>query len=251
MDLMVGCRVIAGCTVCTAPGIARRLGGALGDNTMVVPAEAVATRLPVTDTRCAVAGGSLHRRCRLFRHHWTGRRRAATGAPGEPGGAAALSRNRGAAAPSPVSAETGATMADTATTEARLAEAEAALHRLLTGSQLELRHSAGAVSRSAATAANIGELRGYIAQPKRDHLGRRARGSRFAGRDGSRSALDASGSRCGGRIARARAADRPPQGGAYDAGSHQPGHGGLVSAAQRRQRGRREDRDRVVAHART
>jgi hypothetical protein len=76
-------------------------------------------------------------------------------------------------------------MADTATTEARLAEAEAALHRLLTGSQLEeLRHSAGAVSRSARyTAANIGELRGYIAQLKRElgqPSGRRAIGVRFA-----------------------------------------------------------------------
>ncbi len=75
-------------------------------------------------------------------------------------------------------------MTETATIEARLAEAEAALHKLLTGAQLvELRHSAGAVSRTGIfTPTTVGELRAYIADLKRQlglPTGRRAIGIRF------------------------------------------------------------------------
>lgn len=76
-------------------------------------------------------------------------------------------------------------MSDTATTpQQRLAEAEAALHRLLTGSAVEeLRYGSGQVTRSVRyTTANIGDLRAYIAQLRRE-IGlpgrRRAIGVRF------------------------------------------------------------------------
>lgn len=75
-------------------------------------------------------------------------------------------------------------MTETATLEARLAEAETALHKLLTGAQLvELRHSAGAASRTGTfTPSKVGELRAYIADLKRQlgqPTGRRAIGIRF------------------------------------------------------------------------
>lgn len=75
-------------------------------------------------------------------------------------------------------------MTDAATLQARLAEAEAALHRLTTGSQAEdVRYASGSASRSVRyTAANIAELRAYVADLRRQ-LGqptrRRAIGIRF------------------------------------------------------------------------
>jgi hypothetical protein len=60
-------------------------------------------------------------------------------------------------------------MTDAATLQARLAEAEAALHRLSTGSHAEeIRYAAGAASRSVRyTATNLAELRAYIADLRR------------------------------------------------------------------------------------
>lgn len=60
-------------------------------------------------------------------------------------------------------------MPDAATLQARLDEAEAALHRLTTGSQAEdVRYAAGPANRSVRyTAANIAELRAYIADLRR------------------------------------------------------------------------------------
>lgn len=60
-------------------------------------------------------------------------------------------------------------MASQATLQAWLDEAEAALHALSTGSKVEeLRFAAGAVQRSVKyTAANIDQLRAYIADLKR------------------------------------------------------------------------------------
>jgi hypothetical protein len=75
-------------------------------------------------------------------------------------------------------------MTDSATLEARLEEAEAALHRLLTGAQVvELRHAAGPASRTGIfTRAEVGPLRAYIADLRRQlglTTGRRAIGVRF------------------------------------------------------------------------
>lgn len=75
-------------------------------------------------------------------------------------------------------------MADTDTLTARLAEAEAALHKLLIGEKLvELRHAAGPASRTGIfTRAEIGPLRAYIADLRRQlglSTGRRAIGVRF------------------------------------------------------------------------
>lgn len=60
-------------------------------------------------------------------------------------------------------------MATAEVLQLQLTEAEAALHRLLTGSQVEeLRYAAGAAQRSARySPANIQELRNYIADLKR------------------------------------------------------------------------------------
>jgi hypothetical protein len=60
-------------------------------------------------------------------------------------------------------------MADAATLQARLDEAEAALHRLVTGSQVEeLRLSAGEASRAGRyTPADVNELRAYIGDLRR------------------------------------------------------------------------------------
>lgn len=64
-------------------------------------------------------------------------------------------------------------MPDTATLEARLAEAEAALHRLLISRQtVQLRRADG--SQVEYTAASADSLRGYIAELK-SQLGRRSR----------------------------------------------------------------------------
>ena len=75
-------------------------------------------------------------------------------------------------------------MSDTALLQARLTEAETALHKLLTGSRAEqVTYAAGQVSRSMKyTATNIGELRAYIADLRRQlslPSRRRAIGVRF------------------------------------------------------------------------
>ncbi|GGJ14112.1 gpW family head-tail joining protein [Neoroseomonas lacus] len=75
-------------------------------------------------------------------------------------------------------------MADAATLQARLSEAETAYHRLLTGSKAEqVTYAAGQVSRSMKyTQANIDALRGYIADLRRELClpsRRRAIGVRF------------------------------------------------------------------------
>ena len=75
-------------------------------------------------------------------------------------------------------------MLDIATLQARLSEAEAAYHRLLTGSRAEqVTYAAGQVSRSMKyTATNLDALRAYIDDLKRQlGLGarRRAIGVRF------------------------------------------------------------------------
>lgn len=60
-------------------------------------------------------------------------------------------------------------MADAATLQLRLDEAEAALHKVTVGGQaVELRMAAGQVSRAVTfTPANAGELRAYIADLRR------------------------------------------------------------------------------------
>lgn len=75
-------------------------------------------------------------------------------------------------------------MTDSATLTARLAEAESALHALLTGTKVvELRHAAGPASRTGIfSRAEIGPLRAYIADLRRQlglSTGRRAIGVRF------------------------------------------------------------------------